>query len=223
MKKACLTDNVLMPPGTRAGGHCRIRPGMSEAGLAVKRVADIVLSAAAIALSLPLWIACAIAIKHEDGGPVIFRQERIGRNGRPFTIYKFRTMRTDAESEGIRLSGDADPRVTRTGRLLRARHLDELPQLCNILRGDMSFVGPRPERRYYIDRILERDPRYTELYRLRPGATSYATLHNGYTDTMEKMLRRLDLDISYLRHGSLALDFRIMAQTLACLMAGKRF
>lgn len=227
MDKATLTDHsgiVLTGADSYAGSAQYISANLSAFERNAKRCADFILSGLALVISTPLFALCAIAIRCEDGGPVIFRQERIGRHGRPFTIYKFRTMRPDAERSGIRLCpGSDDPRITRTGRFLRARHLDELPQLYNILRGDMSLVGPRPERQYYIDRILERDPRYASLYQLRPGATSYATLHNGYTGTMEKMLRRLDLDLLYLRHGSLWLDFRILSETLARLLSGRKF
>jgi lipopolysaccharide/colanic/teichoic acid biosynthesis glycosyltransferase len=109
------------------------------------------------------------------------------------------------------------------GKWLRNHHLDELPQLWNVLKGDMTFVGPRPERKYYIDQILEHDPRYVELYKIRPGVTSYATLYNGYTDTMEKMLRRLELDLYYLEHQSLALDMKILFKTFTSIVSGKKF
>ena len=166
----------------------------------------------------------AVLIKLESPGEVIFRQPRIGKNGKVFNIYKFRSMKVDAEKEGEELlQMDDDPRLTKTGRILRSHHLDELPQLWNVLIGDMSFVGPRPERKFFIDQIMQRDPRYEKLYALRPGVTSYATLYNGYTDTMEKMLRRLELDLYYLEHRSLWFDAKLLALTFLNIAFGKKF
>ena len=163
-------------------------------------------------------------VKREDGGPAIFKQERIGRFGRPFTIYKFRSMKMDAEKHGPQLFGHKkDHRMTKIGRFLRDHHLDELPQLWNVFRGDMSFIGPRPERKFYIDQIIKEDSRYQFLYQIRPGVTSYATLYNGYTDTMEKMLRRLDLDLYYLEHRSWWFDAKILVKTFINILFGKVF
>ena len=172
------------------------------------------------------WRKCYVAVRKEDGGPAIFKQERIGRFGRPFYIYKFRSMRLDAEKMGPQLShsgGKDDPRLTKTGAFIRRHHLDELPQLFNVFRGDMAFVGPRPERKFYIDQILEHDLRYSYLYQIRPGVTSYATLYNGYTDTMEKMLRRLEYDLYYLGHRSWWFDIRILFNTFCAIVFGKKF
>ena len=156
---------------------------------------------------------------------MIYAQERIGLHGKPFKIYKFRTMRTDAEAAGVPelAEGEEDPRLTRAGRFLRAHHLDELPQLWNVFKGDMSFIGYRPERAYYIDKIMERNPRYRFLYQMRPGITSYATLYNGYTSTLEKMLTRLDMDLYYLRTRSVWTDIRVLGLTFLRIVAGKRF
>lgn len=171
-----------------------IPDGMGMFQRNVKRIGDCALAFLALIVFSPLFLLCYIAVKREDGGPAIFRQERIGRFGRPFNIYKFRSMRLDAEKFGPALyKGGADPRITRVGKFLRVHHLDELPQLWNVFVGDMSFIGPRPERKFYIDQIMERDPRYRYLYQIRPGVTSYATLYNGYTDTVDKMLRPLAL------------------------------
>ncbi len=218
------------PEETAAGGEVpregHVVDGMTGFGRCAKRAGDCVLSALALAGFSPLFLVCYVAVRAGDGGPAIYRQERIGRCGRPFWIYKFRTMREDAEAQGPQLShgcGEGDPRLTRVGRFLRAHHLDELPQLWNVLRGDMAFVGPRPERRYWIERIMERDGRYAELYRIRPGVTSYATLHNGYADTMEKMLRRLEYDLYYLGHRSLWLDVRILLGTFLSIVCGRKF
>lgn len=190
----------------------------------VKRSTDILLSVPCLILSSPLFAIISLAIKWEDGLPIIYKQERIGLHGKPFNIYKFRSMKADAEKDGPNLLEiEGDTRLTHVGKFIRTHHLDELPQLWNILKGDMSLVGPRPERKYYIDQIMEHDPRYTYLYQIRPGATSYATLYNGYTDTMPKMLRRLELDLYYLEHRSWWFDAKILFKTMMNIMFGKIF
>lgn len=191
----------------------------------MRRFLDIVLSAISLIVFSPLMLLCAVAIRMEDGLPVIYSQERIGLHGMPFLIYKFRTMRMDAEEGGMPklLEKPNDPRLTKVGRILRRHHLDELPQLYNVLRGDMAFIGPRPERKYYIDQIMQHDPRYVYLYQIRPGVTSYATLYNGYTDTMEKMLKRLELDLYYLEHRSWWFDAKILFKTFTNIVFGKVF
>ena len=189
----------------------------------MKRAIDLLLSALCLIIFSPLLLVCYLAIKI-GGGPAIYKQERIGKGGRPFYIYKFRSMVIDAEKEGEELlQQDNDPRLTKIGRFLRTHHLDELPQLWNVFIGDMAFVGYRPERKYYIDQIMERDPRYERLYEIRPGVTSYATLYNGYTDTMEKMLRRLELDLYYLEHRSLSFDTKLLVKTFINIIFGKKF
>ena len=132
-------------------------------------------------------------------------------------------MKLNAEESGPMLYSVNDDRLIRIGSFLRSHHLDELPQMWNVLKGDMSFIGPRPERKYFIDKIMEHDPRYPMLYQLRPGITSYATLYNGYTDTMEKMLRRLELDLYYLEHNSLWFDSKILFKTFSNILFGKKF
>lgn len=172
----------------------------------------------------PLYLIIYIGQKISYNGPAIYKQERIGRGGKPFLIYKFRTMVINNELDGIpQLAEVDDERLTRFGKFLRNHHLDELPQLWNVLKGDMSFVGPRPERKYFIDQIMEKDPRYELLYQIRPGVTSYATLYNGYTDTMEKMLRRLDLDLYYLENRSWWFDQKILLLTFMNIVFGKKF
>ena len=189
----------------------------------MKRFFDIIISSLSLILFSPLIAVCYLIIKL-GGGHVIYKQQRIGLGGKPFHIYKFRSMVVGAEKEGEELLQQADdPRITKIGRFLRAHHLDELPQLWNVFIGDMSFVGPRPERKYYIDKIMEIDPRYERLYQIRPGVTSYATLYNGYTDTMDKMLRRLELDLYYLEHQSLWMDFKILAATFWSIVSGRIF
>lgn len=192
----------------------------------MKRFLDFLIACVCIIVFAPLFVVCFIAILLEDGQPAIYSQERIGLHGKPFNIYKFRSMRRDAEQDGPQLLLDGamnDPRLTRVGRFLRAHHLDELPQLWNVLRGDMAFIGYRPERKFYIDQIMERDPRYELLYKIRPGVTSYATLYNGYTDTIEKMLKRLELDLYYLEHQSMWFDAKVLFKTFISIVFGKKF
>lgn len=201
-----------------------IEDGMNEAERNTKRIFDFVVAAICLIIFSPLFLICYIAVRKEDGGPAIFKQERIGRFGRPFYIYKFRSMRVDAEKNGPALyQHESDDRMTKVGKFLREHHLDELPQLWNVLIGDMAFIGPRPERKFYIDQIMEHDPRYRYLYQIRPGVTSYATLYNGYTDTMEKMLRRLELDLYYLEHRSWWFDIKILVKTFINIVFGKKF
>jgi lipopolysaccharide/colanic/teichoic acid biosynthesis glycosyltransferase len=201
-----------------------INDGMNEFERNTKRIIDFFVATVCLIVFSPLMLVCYFAVKREDGGPAIFQQERIGRFGRPFYIYKFRSMRTDAEKDGPALfQHERETRLTKVGKFLRDHHLDELPQLWNVFKGDMAFVGPRPERKYYIDQIVERDPRYVYLYQIRPGVTSYATLYNGYTDTMEKMLRRLELDLFYLEHRSWWLDVKILINTFLNIAIGKKF
>lgn len=201
-----------------------INDGMNEVERNTKRILDFCVAFICLIVFSPLMLICYIAVKREDGGPAIFKQERIGRFGRPFTIYKFRSMKIDAEKDGPALyQHENETRMTKVGKFLRDHHLDELPQLWNVLKGDMAFVGPRPERKFYIDQIIEHDPRYTYLYQIRPGVTSYATLYNGYTDTMEKMLKRLELDLYYLEHRSWWLDAKILVNTFLNIVFGKKF
>ena len=189
----------------------------------IKRIIDFVVAVVCLILFSPLILVCWLLIK-TDGQPAIYRQERIGLGGKPFYIYKFRSIVVDAEKEGEELLQQKDdPRQTRIGKILRSHHLDELPQLWNVLKGDMAFVGPRPERKYYIDQIMQRDSRYQRLYALRPGVTSYATLKNGYTDNIEKMLRRLEMDLYYLEHQSLWTDAKILWKTFKDIISGKIF
>ncbi|MDC7979376.1 sugar transferase [Bacteroides faecis] len=197
---------------------------MSLASCWVKRSFDIVGSIVGLAILSPAFIVIGALVKREDKGPVLFRQERIGYQGKPFTLYKFRSMTVTAESDGCpMLCQKHDKRLTCIGRFLREHHLDELPQLWNVLKGDMSFVGPRPERRFFIDRIISINPNYRLLYQLRPGLFSTATLYNGYTDTMEKMLERLRMDLEYLNNRSLWTDIKIIFQTVWAIVSGKKF
>lgn len=201
-----------------------IPDGMNGFERNVKRIVDCMIAVILMILFSPLFLICYLAVKSEDGGPAIFKQERIGRFGRPFYIYKFRSMRLDAEKHGPALyAGGKDGRLTRIGKFLREHHLDELPQLWNVFCGDMAFIGPRPERQFFIDQIMKEDPRYRFLFQIRPGVTSYATLYNGYTDTLEKMVHRLRYDLFYLEHRSWGFDFKILFMTFMSIVFGKKF
>lgn len=194
---------------------------MSDTGLCIKRACDVLFSLVGMVLLSPLYVVVAVAVKLSSEGPVIYRQERIGLHGVPFSILKFRTMRHDAEQSTPLLSTDDDPRITCVGRVLRKYRIDELPQLWNVLRGDMSIVGPRPERQYFIDRIEEIAPYYCLLYKIRPGLTSWGPIKVGYTDTMDKMVRRLNYDIVYMENMSLLLDMKILFFTVGVIIDGK--
>lgn len=191
----------------------------------MKRLFDLVCVLISITVFSPLILAVFIAVKLEDGGPAIFKQERIGRGGKPFMLYKFRSMRIDAEKNGQPQlwAGKEDNRLTKVGKFIREHHLDELPQFWNILKGDMSFVGYRPERQYFIDKIMAENPDYVKLYSMRPGVFSEATLYNGYTDTMDKMLKRLEMDLSYMERQSFWLDITILVKTGLFIILGKKF
>lgn len=190
----------------------------------VKRSLDILLSCVLLVLFAPVMLIIYFCIKKQMGGSVIFKQERIGLNGVPFVLYKFRTMVADAENGGIpKLCQKDDSRLTPIGKFLREHHLDELPQFWNVLKGDMSFVGYRPERKYFIDKIMKENSDYRLLYQLRPGLFSEATLYNGYTDTMAKMLKRLDMDLDYMNNCSFWLDLTIISKTAFSIVSGKKF
>ncbi len=190
----------------------------------VKRAFDFAAALVGLIICFPLFLLIGILITYQSNGPIFFRQIRIGYKGRPFAIFKFRTMSSVVEEEGPQLVAKCDnSNSTRLEQFLRGHHLDELPQLWNVLRGDMSFVGPRPERKYFIDKIMEQTDRYQLIYEMRPGLTSEATLYNGYTDTMEKMLRRMEMDIHYLEHRTLWLDFTIIIKTVLKIVIGKKF
>ena len=201
-----------------------IKDGMNVAERVVKRLFDIFCSFFGILVLSPVFFVVYVSLRLQNDGSVIFKQERIGYKGKPFNIYKFRTMRTDSESNGKPLlAAKGDERLTKVGRFLREHHLDELPQLFNVFIGDMSFVGPRPERKYFIDMIKKENPNYDYIYLMRPGLTSLATIYNGYTDTMEKMLIRLDMDLDYLQKRSLWYDLKIIITTVLYIITGKKF
>lgn len=187
-----------------------------------KRMFDIVVSALGLLILSPFLLAIGVLIKLTSAGPIIYKQERLGHYGRKFMIYKFRTMIDNAESDNIpHLTETNDPRITPLGKWLREYRIDELPQLWNVLKGDMSIVGPRPEREYYIKQIMEKAPYYCLIYKLRPGLTSWGPIKVGYTDTLEKMIERTNYDIIYMENLSPWLDLKIMWLTVAVIAKGK--
>lgn len=189
----------------------------------LKRLVDFLAALCGILVLSPVLLLVFVII-WVTGGDAIYKQERVGYKGKTFTIYKFRTMKKDAEKNGIpRTAEERKKQMTKIGQFLRDHHLDELPQLFNVLNGDMSLVGPRPERQVFINQIMEVAPYYVHIYKMRPGLTSQATLYNGYTDTMEKMITRLDMDLEYLTTRSLWGDFVIICKTAFSIISGKKF
>jgi len=193
----------------------------SEAEKNIKRTLDYVFSAFAVLLLTPLYLYIAFRVKKDSPGPVLFKQERIGYMGKPFYIYKFRTMYEGAELNGPLLSSDDDARITPFGRFMRKYRLDELPQFWNVLKGDMSIVGPRPERKYYIDKIVKKAPFYYLLHNVRPGITSWGMVKYGYASDVDKMIERLQYDILYYENMSLILDLTILIYTIRTVFTGK--
>jgi exopolysaccharide biosynthesis polyprenyl glycosylphosphotransferase len=187
----------------------------------LKRISDIAISILVLILFSPVYLLIAIATKLSSAGPVFYKQERIGKHGKPFYIYKFRTMYVDAEQQGPQLSSKDDPRITPLGKVLRRYRIDEFPQFWNVLIGDMSLVGPRPERQFFIDKITEVAPQYRHLHKVRPGITSWGQVKFGYAENVEQMVERMKFDILYIENMSLAMDIKILFYTMLIMMQGR--
>jgi exopolysaccharide biosynthesis polyprenyl glycosylphosphotransferase len=188
---------------------------------AIKRLMDVVISLIAIISLIPFYLFSALAVKFSSPGPIFYLQDRVGMNGRSFRIIKFRTMYVNAELQGPQLSSEGDPRITPVGRFMRKTRLDEFPQFINVLLGQMSLVGPRPERQFYIDQIVKVEPQYNHLTKVRPGITSWGQVKYGYAENVDQMLQRMKFDLIYLKNRSLALDLKIMFYTVIIVIKAK--
>ena len=196
-------------------------PALTEASKNIKRVADVVISLIVLLLLSPFYALIAACVKATSKGPVFYSQERVGWRQKPFMIYKFRTMRVDAEASGPQLSSDNDPRITEIGKMLRKYRIDELPQFWNVLKGDMSIVGPRPEREFFIRQIMKEAPYYTLIYQVRPGITSWGMVKYGYASNVSQMVERTRYDLIYLSNMSLYVDMKILIYTVKTVVTGR--
>ena len=194
---------------------------MSECEKNIKRTFDVVVSLLTLIILSPLYLFLSIWVKIDTKGPVFYLQERVGLKERPFKIIKFRTMSTNAEEDGPQLSSDDDPRVTRSGRIMRKYRFDELPQFWNVVKGEMSIVGPRPERKFFINQIIKKAPYYTLLYQTRPGITSWGMVQYGYASDVEEMVERSKYDLIYISNMSILVDLKIMLYTVLTILEGK--
>jgi sugar transferase (PEP-CTERM system associated) len=185
---------------------------------ATKRAFDVAVSIAILVVTLPILLATAIAIRLEDGGPILYSQERVGRYGRPFKLYKFRSMGVDAEKNGQQWAALHDPRVTRVGAVIRKLRIDELPQIICVLRGDMSFIGPRPERPYFVEQLAAAIPFYAERHCVKPGISGWAQINYPYGASLEDARQKLAYDLYYVKNRSIFLDFLILIQTIRVIV-----
>jgi lipopolysaccharide/colanic/teichoic acid biosynthesis glycosyltransferase len=187
----------------------------------IKRIIDILLALTGTIILLPLILFTALIVKISSRGEIFFLQERVGINQIPFMIWKFRSMHISAEETGPQLSSDVDSRITLWGKIMRRWRLDELPQLWNVLKGDMSIVGPRPERKYFIDQIIKTHPEYLNLLKVKPGLTSMGMVKFGYAENVDEMIKRMEYDLEYLKNISLLSDLEIMLKSIKVILAGK--
>lgn len=215
-------------PGTASfskayGGYngFTIKEGFDKSTRFIKRAFDICFSLFVMVLGLPLLILLMVITKLTSRGPVFYKQQRIGINEQPFDIYKFRSMYVDAEKSGPQLSRDDDPRITKWGRIMRKTRLDELPQFWNVLRGDMSIVGPRPERQHFIQQILAKAPGYKLLLSIKPGITSIGQVNYGYAEDVDQMCQRMLFDLRYFNEVNIMTDIQIILQTVKVMFQGK--
>jgi exopolysaccharide biosynthesis polyprenyl glycosylphosphotransferase len=186
-----------------------------------KTAFDYLVGSVGIFLFSPIYLFTALMVKLSSSGPILYKQERIGLHGKPFYIYKFRSMKLDAEKDGPQLSSKTDNRITSWGRFMRKTRLDETPQFFNILKGDMSFVGPRPERQFYAEQLIAKAPHYKHLYKVKPGITSWGMVKFGYAENLEEMLERLRYDVLYIENMSILIDFKIMIHTVLIIFQGR--
>ena len=212
------TTIILMGSGLLGFAWEGVRRGFVR----LKPIVDVATSLVVFAALSPVLLACAVAVRLTSRGPVIYTQSRVGRKGRLFRIYKFRTMRVDAERQTgpVWAAGDHDPRLTPIGGWLRRHHLDELPQLLNVVRGEMSLVGPRPERSFFVEEFIRELPEYTRRHEVRPGVTGLAQVTNGYDQTPKDVRRKLALDLLYIRRMCWWLDIRILWRTARVALRG---
>ncbi len=187
----------------------------------IKQFLDIIGALLAMIITLPIFIICIIGVRFSSSGPIFYKQERIGRNGKSFNIFKFRSMYVGAELNGPELSSKEDKRVTNFGRFMRRMRLDEIPNFYNVLRGEMSLVGPRPERKFFIDQIIQKAPHYIQLLKVKPGITSWGQVKYGYAENVDQMIKRMKYDLLYIENMSLYVDFKILIYTLLIIFKRK--
>ena len=198
-----------------------INPDKTLINEQIRQLADILFSLIALLVLSPVILILGILIRLSGKGPVIYSQDRIGKNGRPFVIYKFRSMVFDAETGHPRLSCTDEERITRIGKFLRKYRIDEIPNFINVIKGEMSIVGPRPERKFFIDQIMERNSGFAELLKIKPGITSWGQVKYGYATNVGQMLERLEYDLYYLKNKSLWFDIKIFFYTIGTILKGK--